>query len=267
MTKTLLSFGCGNMANAIIQGLYNSQADLSYTLFTPSQTKAVSLSQIVAGEVLTSLNKIPSSNYFMISCKPQQLEELAKDIKSKLNEDSIIISILAGTTVETLQKLLGVQKVLRVMPNTPILVGAGVNAFYFSKEVSKSERQELIELFSKFSKVFTFESELEIDKITGFSGSGPAYLFEFSRLLTEKMISMGIEEQIATDMIKWTIYGSAKLQLDSNDSSERLRENVTSKNGVTYEALEVFKKMDFKNMVDNALDAAYNRSIELSKQN
>ena len=265
MIKSLLSFGCGNMASAIIQGLYNAKSKLSYTLYTPSKHRAVALSEIVSGSVLEELGPIPKASYYMISCKPQQLGELAADLKDKLSGDSIVISILAGTTVATLQELLGVKKVLRVMPNTPILAGAGVNAFYFSNEVSDSEKVELVELFSTFSKVFTFDKEEEIDKITGFSGSGPAYVFEFSRLLTEKMISMGIEEKIATEMIKWTIFGSAKLQLDSDDSSETLREKVTSKNGVTYEALEVFKKHDFKNMVDNALDAAYNRSIELSK--
>jgi pyrroline-5-carboxylate reductase len=264
--KKLLSFGCGNMAGAIIKGMKANSCDLSYTLFTPSKTRAQALAKDVEGEVLEDLSKIPKADYYMISCKPQQLEELSKSIKGKLSKDSVIISILAGTTVSRLKEALGVEKVLRVMPNTPTLVGAGVNAFHFSSEVSKNERDELVSIFSSFSRVFDFEKEEEIDIITGFSGSGPAYIFEFSRLLTEKMISMGIDKEVATEMIKWTVFGSSKLQVESSESSETLRNNVTSKNGVTYEALEKFKELNLENMIDQALNCAYNRSIELSKE-
>ncbi len=253
------------MAQAIIEGMYKEKAELSYTLYTPSNTRAITLAKNVSGTHLESLEKVPSSDFYMISCKPQQLSDLAKEIKGKLNPDAVVISILAGTTTDTLKSLLGVEKVLRVMPNTPSLVGAGVNAFYFSAAVSKEEREFLTKTFESFSKVFTFEAEKEIDIITGFSGSGPAYIFEFSRILVEKMISMGIDKEIATEMIKWTFYGSSKLQLESSDSSEELRNKVTSKKGVTFEALEVFKGAGFEKIVDQALDAAYNRSVELSK--
>ena len=264
--KTLTSFGCGNMASAIIQGMFGEKAKLRYLLYTPSKTKAQALSKVVGGEVLDSLEELESADFYMISCKPQQFSELAKDIKGKLNPKAVVISILAGTTVETISDSLGVSNVLRIMPNTPTLVGAGVNAFYFSESVETKRRDELVELFSTFSKVFVFKKEEEIDVITGFSGSGPAYIFEFSRLLTEKMISMGVSEEIATEMIKWTVFGSAKLQLESEDSSETLRNKVTSKNGVTYEALEKFKELKFENMIDQALNCAYNRSKELSKE-
>lgn len=263
--KSLLSFGCGNMAQAIIEGMYKEKSPLKYVLYTPSDTKAIKLSEAVDGEHLGSLDTIPRCDFYMLSCKPQQLSELAQKIKGKLNPDAVIISILAGTTTEVIKKELSVSKVLRVMPNTPSLVGAGVNAFFFSGEVSKDERDFLVETFERFSKVFSFEKESEIDVITGFSGSGPAYIFEFSRILIEKMISMGIEREVATEMIKWTFYGSSKLQLESLDTSEELRNKVTSKKGVTYEALEVFKNSNFEKIVDTALDAAYSRSVELSK--
>ena len=263
--KELTSFGCGNMAQAIIEGMFKEGASLSFSLYTPSNTRAIELAAKVSGTHFSSLQEVPRSDFYMISCKPQQLDELAFNIKGKLNPDAVIISILAGTTTETIKSTLGVSKVLRVMPNTPSLVGAGVNAFYFSSEVSVSERSFLTEVFQSFSKVFTFDEEREIDVITGFSGSGPAYIFEFSRILIEKMTSMGIDKEIATEMIKWTFYGSSKLQLESDDSSEELRNKVTSKKGVTYEALEVFKESKFEKIVDKALDAAYTRSIELSK--
>jgi pyrroline-5-carboxylate reductase len=264
--KNLVSFGCGNMARAIIEGMKSKNNNINYTLYTPSKTRAISLAKDVDGIVLEDLDTIPKANYYMISCKPQQLDELSKSIKGKLDPDSIIISILAGTTVKRLQEAFGVKIVLRIMPNTPTLVGAGVNAFYFSNDFDSNSKSDLINLFSSFSKVFTFNNENEIDKITGFSGSGPAYIFEFSRLLTNKMISMGIDSEIAEEMIKWTVYGSAKLQLESSESSETLRNNVTSKKGVTFEALEKFKELNLENMIDQALDCAYNRSIELSKE-
>ncbi len=263
--KSLLSFGCGNMAQAIIEGMYKEKSPLDYFLYTPSNTKAVSLARAVHGTHVDNLSTLPSCDFYMLSCKPQQLGDLAQKIKGKLNPNAVVISILAGTTTETIKKELSIDKVLRVMPNTPSLVGAGVNAFYFSDEVLREERDFLTKLFESFSKVFTFDKESEIDVITGFSGSGPAYIFEFSRVLIEKMISMGIDREVATEMIKWTFYGSSKLQLESSDTSEELRNKVTSKKGVTFEALEVFKNSNFEKMVDTALDAAYNRSVELSK--
>lgn len=263
--KSLLSFGCGNMAQAIIKGMYKEKVSLDYFLYTPSNKKAIDLAKIIDGTHVPSLETVPSCDIYMLSCKPQQLKDLASEIRGKLNPDAIIVSILAGITTDTIKKELSIEKVLRVMPNTPSLVGAGVNALFFSDEVLVDEKEFLISIFESFSKVFSFEKESEIDVITGFSGSGPAYIFEFSRILTEKMISMGIERDTATEMIKWTFYGSSKLQLESSDSSEELRNKVTSKNGVTYEALEVFKKSNFEKIVDTALDAAYNRSVELSK--
>lgn len=263
--KKIAILGCGNMAQAIILGLFKEGVELECHTYTPSFSKAEKLALDVKGIAYKSLKDIPECDYYMVGCKPQQFEELARELKNIISKQATVVSILAGTTVSKIQELLDIKYVLRVMPNTPSLVGHGVNALYFSEEVSLGDKTFLTNMFDSFSKTFVFNKENEIDIITGFSGSGPAYIFEFANLMTKKMISMGIGESIAKEMVNHTFLGSSKLLVDSQNDAETLRNNVTSKNGVTYEALEIFKKYNMEAAFNDALDAAYNRSIELSK--
>ncbi len=261
----MLVLGCGNMAQAIIKGLHKENAPFQFFTYTPSIIKAQALAKDVDGVFVEGLSDLGEFDYYMIACKPQQLGDLACDLNNQISKDAVIVSILAGTTVSTLEKTFSNNKIVRIMPNTPGLVGLGVNAFYFSDEVSIQSKNLLVESFKKFSEVFSFDEESKIDKITGFSGSGPAYIFEFARIMIEKMKTMGIEDEVAANMVKHTFLGASKLMVDSEDDPETLRNKVTSNKGVTYEALKVFKNENIENIFDRALDAAYNRTLELSK--
>jgi pyrroline-5-carboxylate reductase len=262
---SMMVLGCGNMAQAIIQGLYKVNAEIDFITYTPSITKAKALAEEVSGKYITELDNLPECDYYLIACKPQQLTELVKATAGKIPNKSIIISILAGTNTKTLSEAFNNSKIIRIMPNTPSLVGHGVNAFYTTAAVTKEEKSLITNYFSMFSEVFNFEEEDKIDIITGFSGSGPAYIFEFSRIMIQKMVKMGISEEVASGMVKHTFLGASKLMVESEDDPETLRNKVTSKKGVTYEALEVFKIENTEEIFGKALDAAYKRSIELSK--
>ena len=112
--------------------------------------------------------------------------------------------------------------------------------------------------------LFVFESDDWIDRITPYSGSGPAYIFEVARIMCKELEDLGLDVVSAEKMVAHTIYGSAKMLVESNDSPKALRDNVTSKKGVTYEALQVFKDSDFPGIFKKALKAAYARAKELS---
>lgn len=256
--------GCGNMASALVEGM-NKSSSIKTVCYTPSNTRAVELSEKTGGESVLNISELPECDIYMIACKPQQFDELADKLAKCVKADSLIMSILAGTTTTYISKRLNTSKVIRVMPNTPSLVGEGVNALYFTDDVNKKMKNEVINLFDSFSNVFVFEKEDEIDLITGFSGSGPAYIFEFARIMIEKMTSYGIDPNSASKMIKHTFLGASKLMVESDDSPEALRNKVTSKEGVTYEALKVFEDNNINKIFSDALDAAYKRSKELAR--
>lgn len=260
----LLTFGAGNMASALITPMADSFYDLTVTAYTPSKTRALALAEKTKGKVLDSLDSIPSSDFYFLSCKPQQIEDLAGQIRGKLDSNGIVVSLLAGTTIKKLSELLDHQKIIRVMPNTPSLVGEGVS-LVVAEGLDDSELGKVKELLGAAGDVFEMESEDQLDRVTGYTGSGPAYLFEWARIFIQDLEKQGIAPQEAKQMIVDLFYGASKMMKESELSPEELRNNVTSKKGVTYEALEVFKAGDLQGLTNKALEAAYKRSKELSQ--
>ena len=256
-------YGCGNMASALINGIYQFNNDLEIHTFTPSFKRAELLATLVKGKAHKEVQTIPLCDFYLIACKPQQVEELSIMLADVLPDESNIISILAGTTVDKLKNLFRSQKIIRVMPNTPCLVGEGVNLVYSSPEVNESEKTYITEQLSLVSTVFTLKKESEIDDYVGISGSGPAYIFEISRILSAKAESLGLKKEDANLMANKMIFGSAKLLMNSEQDPETLRNNVTSKAGVTYEALETLKEFKLEEAFNKALNRATKRSIEL----
>ncbi len=151
------------------------------------------------------------------------------------------------------------------MPNTPALIGEGVMALYFSSGIQISDKEDILTLLKGSSKLFVFDQEEKIDIITGFSGSGPAYVFEFANLMIKEMESMGIDSKTSNEMIKQTFKGASLLMSDSDKTPKELREAVTSKGGVTKEALDVFDEFKMGEIFKKAIQSAYNKAKELSQ--
>ena len=160
--------------------------------------------------------------------------------------------------------MLKVHSIFRIMPNTPSLIGYGVNIVSTSPLILSKHKLYLIELFKATSHLFVVEKEEDIDKITPISGSGPALLFELARLMELNLKEQNIPPGLARDITVHTFLGSAKLMEQANKPFEHLREEVTSKKGVTYEALEELKKSNLEDIVKRALDRARHRIHELA---
>lgn len=257
--------GCGNMASALVEGMFQHDENLKFHTFTPSFTRAEKLANNVSGKSYKDIEDIPECDFYMIACKPQQVEELSKSLLQSLPKDKNILSILAGTGSKQLSDLFNSKKIIRVMPNTPCLVGEGVNLVYFSEEVSEQTRTFIVNQLENISEVFQLKEEKGIDDYVGISGSGPAYIFEIARILAAKAKSLGLEDYDASIMANQMIYGAAKMLVTSEDNAETLRNKVTSKKGVTYEALEVLKEYQLEKAFNVALDKATQRSIELGE--
>ncbi len=248
--------GCGNLATAVISKI--DGVDLH--TYTPSFTRAEELARLKSGKAYRDLKDLPKVDYLVLGMKPQQFEEFAFGFKDQLDKETIVISLLAGTSVKTIRKHLGSKRIVRVMSNTPALVGEGLHALYFDNV----ENTETVEGFFKTSgKTIVVGSEEKIDAITCFSGSGPAYVFELARVLTNELEGRGFSQEEAEAVIKQTILGSSILMSKSESSPLELRSQVTSKNGVTEKVLGSIEADGFEALWKKAILAGDQRINEL----
>lgn len=253
--------GCGNMSNALIPLISNKHPEISFYTYTPTMTKAVELAEKIEGTVCKSLGEMNSGDYYFLACKPQQFEDLAKKLRPIIDSNCTVISVMAGVSTKKISDLLSIKKIIRVMPNTPSSIGLGVHGVFGTDDCNLKLIQKWL---SSTGKVFTFDNEDQINKITPFSGSGPAYIFEMASILSEKMSEYGFSEEDSRAIIAQTFVGASQMLVISTESSKQLRENVTSKNGVTEKALLILEENKLKEVFSKAIDGAYDRSLELN---
>lgn len=254
-------FGCGNMGQALAFGFKNSPSqNIEQYFYTPSKSKALELATKTGGHFVENISDMPTDlDWYVLAFKPQSLNDFSFDFK----DNAKILSVLAGTSIEAIEKKFKVSQVARLMPNTPSQLGMGANLFY-----SAFDAQEMTKLLESLGKLFVMSSEKELDAITAFSGSGPALIFEFARIFEKHLNVMSGGNPQAKEIIAQTFLGSAKLlenSINSGVSFETLREQVTSKKGVTYEALQILEKNDVDNILGGAFTAAHKRTLELKK--
>lgn len=254
-------FGCGNMGRALVLGMRARFPDAEFYLYTPTETKARELAQLVHGHFVKSLADMPRNlHWYLLGFKPQSLDEF----EFSFNSDSKIISVLAGVSTAKLIAKFNVHKIARLMPNTPSSIGEGANLYYLNEHFTKNEEASFVELLGAAGHLFRMHTEADLDLTTAFSGSGPALVFELARIFEEELNRMTEGRVPAKEIVAQTFFGSAGL-MKSEKSFEELRLQVTSKRGVTYEALEVLKNNDLQGLFRKAFSAAYKRTLELSK--
>ncbi len=261
--------GAGNMARAIIIGLINSGvAAKSIIVANPSPEKRVQLANEFG--VQQTSDNIEAANFgdiIVLCVKPhfvcgvcQQLTS-TNDISNKL-----FISVAAGTTVNQIQQALNCNAALvRVMPNTPSQLGLGMSGMFASKEVNTEQKAASDKLMSAVGKVIWLETEDKINDITALAGSAPAYFFLFMEAIEKQAQILGFSAEESRMLVQQTALGAAQMVEHTPASISTLRENVTSKGGTTFAALEQFKKDGIEQMVTNAINAAITRAQEMAK--
>lgn len=256
------------MASALIPKTFNKIAH-SYYVSTPSGDSA----KLFAGEFGISyldyteaLSKLRMNEFdiLWLAMKPQSFTEFRSVNKIFTCPALEIVSILAATDHAQISEVFSCENIIRLMPNTPTQFGVGVNPIW-SKNPKSDLVLDLLECLNKFGASFLVPTEQALDIITPFSGSGPAYFFEIQRILENKLISLGFDKTLARIAIATTMKGSAQMILDSGLEPLTLRENVTSKKGVTYEALKIFSEMGLEKILDLGIDKALERIEELKK--
>jgi len=267
--STIGFIGSGNMAEALIKGIIAADVYQPDDIII-ADVRGERLEEL-AGEykVRTAQNNIDlvgKADVVVLSVKPQNMNDVLGQVKGSLKEDAIVISIAAGITTVKISAALGEVPIIRVMPNTPALVGEGASAL-FAKNAGTEAMALAMKIFGAVGKAVVVDSEELIDAVTAVSGSGPAYFF----LLMEEMIKagekLGLDEATAKELVLQTAKGAALLAEQADERGEtaaELRRKVTSPGGTTEAALKVFAEKDFSELVTMALTAARDRSKELS---
>ena len=261
---TMAVLGCGNMAAPLVTEFCQYDKQLQCHTFTPSQVRAKRLAQQANGLWHDALELIPPCDYYLIACKPQQLDTLVDQLAPQLPSNAVIISILAGKQVTALQKAFQTQCIIRLMPNTPVTVKQAVHALYFDASIPQQQQSYITNLCHSSGAVYVFNKESELDTITPYIGSGPAYIFEIAAILIDDLTHQGIDRHRAKAMVTDMIKGAAELMNKSDDSPDILRNNVTSKGGVTATVLNTLKEHNLEKIFHEALQKGLKKNAKLN---
>ena len=258
--------GGGNMATALIGGLLAKGADArSISVVEVSPAARERLGARYPVHIATAPDAaVQRSEVLLLAVKPQDAKAALASIS--VNRQ-LVISIAAGLTLSALSRWLGgYRRLVRCMPNTPALIGAGIAALHALPEVSADERKKAEGILGAAGEVVWVDEERLLDPVTAVSGSGPAYVFWLIEQLSASAEKLGLPADVSRKLALHTVLGAAKLAASSDESPATLRKNVTSKGGTTEAALKVFDEEKLAQHFARAVEAASRRAAELGKE-
>jgi pyrroline-5-carboxylate reductase len=261
--------GAGNMATSLIGGLLKRG-------FLPSQITASDPGghqrQIVTEKFGVQTFDDNNAHFgipdvVILAVKPQIMKQVTQDIaQSVIETNALVISIAAGIKIEHLQHWLSNDvAIVRTMPNTPALIGEGATGLFANTNVTNEQKHLTEGIMDSVGISHWVDAEFKIDVVTALSGSGPAYFFLFMEYMQKAAIELGLKPEVAAKLVEQTALGSAILAQRSSEDIAVLREKVTSPKGTTEAALKSFANNDLEQIIKQAIVAANDRSIQLSK--
>ena len=258
MTHTLALIGCGNMGSAVLAAARPCFDRLIGVDPDPAKIKA--LGDDVEAQPAT--DAVTRADVVILAVKPQKMADVIGPLKD-LAADTLFVSVAAGVTSAWLEARLPGARVVRTMPNTPLLVGAGAVGIAAGQSATDADMKAARSLFGDAVTIEVDESLL--DAVTALSGSGPAYFFAFVEALVNAGEAVGLTATDAGALARQTFIGAAKLLEQSGDTPAQLRQRVTSPNGTTAAALESFESSNLTEVVERAVTSARNRGRALAK--
>jgi pyrroline-5-carboxylate reductase len=267
LNQNICFIGGGNMAQALIGGLVSRGLPTTrITVSDPVEQVRHILEDKNIQTTTNNVDAIKHADVVVLAVKPQVLATVLQPLKGLLS-NKLVISIVAGAEIQTISDLIGgSERIVRVMPNTPALVQTGAHGLYATAAVNTRDRELSSQILAATGLTIWVDTEAQIDAVTAVSGSGPAYFF----YLMESMIlagkSLGLDEKVATALTLQTALGAAQMAITSSNSPAELRKNVTSPNGTTQAALDVFDHAKISQHIQSALAAAQQRSQELAQE-
>ena len=198
--------------------------------------------------------------------KPQRIKGVLAELKTVVLPEQLIISIIAGATIETISAALENHLIVRTMPNTPSQIGQGMTAWTCTSEVSDRHRAQVKELLTALGKEIFVENEHMIDMATSLSATGPTYIFTFMEAMTDAGVHLGFSRHVSQELVQQTILGSVLFAIESGKHPAELRNMVTSPGGTSAEAIYQMEKGSLRTVLSKAIYAAYKRAVELGRR-
>ncbi|TWU23745.1 pyrroline-5-carboxylate reductase [Bythopirellula polymerisocia] len=268
-TKSVGFIGAGRMATALARGCVESGLMTVGQLISadPSLDARHAFADQVAGVAVFDTNEpiLARADIIVLAIKPQVMPDVLADIGNQVTEQQLVVSIAAGVTLKKLAKALPTDsRLIRVMPNTPCLVGEGASCFSRGSSATDEDAEDIRLVLESVGRVFEV-AENQLDAVTGLSGSGPAFVYKMIEALAQGGTQMGLPEELALELASQTAKGAAQMVLTTGLSPAALREQVTSPGGTTVAGLEALAKLEGAEAFREAVVAATKRSQELGE--
>lgn len=257
--------GCGNMGYAYARSFRKYGLVKTEDLVLVVRNAANSAKLASLGTVVTELGSfIGESDLVIIAVKPQDFGTVVPALAKAIRKEQVVLSIMAGITMERLQTSLDHAIVVRAMPNSPAQIGMGITAYATATELNMRQTLMVEQLLNSTGRALHLADESMLDAVTALSGSGPAYFFHIVSGMIETGIKLGLEPHVSSVLVKQTMLGSYHLLDHSESTPEELIKAVTSKGGTTEAAFQVFDNEDLVGTLDRAIAAATLRAKKLS---
>lgn len=261
--------GAGNMARAIIGGLLeNGFAAENIWATEPDASRLKDLAAQGLNTTRDNNAAVAAADLVVLAVKPQVMQTVATDLAAAAQTHRpLFISIAAGISLDALDRWLGGNvAIVRCMPNTPSLVQTGASGLFANARVNDLQREQATQILQAVGIALWVQSEAELDAVTAISGSGPAYYFLLMEAMTAAGVKLGLSEATARDLTLQTALGAARMANSSDVDAAELRRRVTSPKGTTERAIQSFQAGGFEALVETALTACRDRSIELAAE-
>ncbi|MGB1204558.1 MAG: pyrroline-5-carboxylate reductase [Chitinophagales bacterium] len=263
---TVLIIGGGNMGSTFAESFLSAHVirPNQLLILEINEARAAHLKQKERGIIKTKVgNYISDVDLIVLAVKPQNANEVYPSIRPFLKPNQLVLSIMAGVRLQSLEAGLGIKKIIRAMPNLPAQVGMGMTAFTAQDDVNKHELIEVQNLLSTTGRAIYFDNEEMIDAATAISGSGPAYVFYFMNAMIKTAMELGFNESQSELLVWQTFTGAMYLHNKNNLSCSEWINRVSSKGGTTEAAVNIFKETAVETHINQGLKAAFKRAVEL----
>lgn len=269
MKKNIGFIGCGNIANAMIGGLVKSEIIPSEAIMV-SNRSSEKLDRVKEKyNVNTTLNNVEVARFadvLILSVKTNKYYKIIDEIRDTIKEDTIIVSLAAGRSIDTIEKAFGKKiKLVRTMPNIPAIVGEAMSALCHNDMVTDEEFRLVLDIFKSFGEVEVVDEEL-MDVVTAISGSSPALVYLFIESLADGAVLKGFPRNKAYKMVSQAVLGAAKIVLETGKHPGQLKDEVCSSGGTTIEAIYALERKGFRGHVIEAIEMGTEKSKKLSEK-
>ncbi|MDD5686416.1 MAG: pyrroline-5-carboxylate reductase [Elusimicrobia bacterium] len=264
-TKIIGFIGAGNMAEALISGVIRGGISPKNIYVSDINSKRLDYisKKLEVQKLSGNADVVKNSDIIFLAVKPYQVEEVLNEVKNNLDNKKLLISIAAGIKISKIEKYKKNIPVIRVMPNTPALLGTGAIAIAKGKCAKLSDMEIAKKLLSSSGIVVNI-TEKDMDAVTAVSGSGPAYVFYVAEIMERTAVKMGLSKDIAKKLVNQTLLGASKMLIASNEGPEILRQRVTSKGGTTEAAFKILTSRKLADIFQKAMFSAMNKSKKIS---